>query len=55
MTRVICDRTGKISYAGKHDAKRACTSMRNRFRIYFCDHCHLWHVTHEPKGDRRLA
>ncbi len=49
---VTCEATGKRGWPSRKMAKAACRKVRNRFRIYWCQECHHWHVTSEPRSRR---
>ena len=43
--RPICPATGKRCFKSKRAAKEGTKTVHNRIRVYFCDHCHTFHVT----------
>lgn len=46
-----CDETGKACYTSEREARKSLTGQMKsqHMRSYFCDHCHYFHNTKEPK------
>ena len=50
----ICPVTGKRGYTSKAKARKTAGGMKERLRLYFCDHCKAWHLTkHDGTYQRR--
>lgn len=52
-----CDETGKTGFTSEREARKSLTGQMKsqRMRAYFCDHCHLTHLTKEPKTSFKQA
>lgn len=42
---MTCSRTGKRCFDSARHARRASRKVANKFRVYFCPHCHCFHIT----------
>lgn len=47
-----CTETGKYCYSSEAKATRAMTRYSEIKRVYFCNHCEMWHTT---KLSKKLA
>ena len=39
-----CCASGKRGYSSKSAARKASAFMKEKLRVYFCEHCKLWHM-----------
>lgn len=45
------DECGKLKHPSEQAARRAARTMHNRVRVYYCQPCGAYHLTHGERGD----